>query len=94
MRFFAAVTLAAVAAACTQTTTASIPIERVEAQVRQFCPAFRQGEFSVDSARTYGGEQVTTYKNGSTANCRCIARDSTSSATCKQVRRFTLGNLD
>jgi hypothetical protein len=94
MRILIGFALAALLAACTQTTTSSIPVERVEAQVRQACPAFRQGTYSVDSARSYGSEQATTFKNESNFNCRCIARDAASAPTCRQVRRFVLGTLN
>jgi hypothetical protein len=79
---------------CTSSNTASIATSSVEPQVRQFCPAFKRGEFETDSARSYGSERVTTFQNGSRFNCRCFIRTAGSSPTCSQVRRFTLGNID
>lgn len=77
-----------------QSATTSISESRAEASVRQSCPAFRSGPFSVDGARSYGTEQITTFKNASTFNCRCIARSAEQEPKCSQVRRFTLGNIE
>ena len=81
-------------AACTPDTTASIAIARAEAPVRQFCPAFKTGDFSKDSARSYGTEQITTFQNGSPFNCRCIVKSANQTPSCSQVRRFSLGVLE
>jgi hypothetical protein len=89
-----AAVLALLCAACVPGTTASIAVSRAEAPVRQFCPAFRAGAFSQDSARTYGAEQVTTFQNGSRFNCLCVVKSSADAPRCSQVRRFVLGNIE
>ncbi|MGL4636054.1 MAG: hypothetical protein ACRCWF_08745 [Beijerinckiaceae bacterium] len=88
-----AMIVALLVSACT-TTTSGIATSRADAQVRQFCPAFKTGAFSQDSARTYGAEQVTTFQNGSKFNCRCIAKALDQAPSCQQVRRFVLGNIE
>ena len=88
-----AILVALFCAAC-NATTASIPVERADASVRKFCPAFRKGPFVQDSARTYGSEQVTTFQNGSRFNCRCLVKDSSESPRCNQVRKFVLGDIE
>ncbi len=90
---FAAAAIILLCAAC-QTATTSISESRAEASIRKFCPAFRSGPFAVDGARTYGTEQITTFKNASTFHCRCIARSAEQEPKCSQVRRFTLGNIE
>jgi hypothetical protein len=74
-------------AACMPETTASIAINRAEAPVRQFCPAFRAGTFAVQSSRTYGAEQITMFENGSGVACRCVVSNATDTPRCAQVAR-------
>jgi hypothetical protein len=85
--------LALLTAACTSTTS-GIEMVVAESSVRQFCPAFKKGDFAQDSARTYGSEQITTYRNQSKFNCRCVSREINSTPRCKQVVRFVLGNIE
>jgi hypothetical protein len=92
-RFFAAFAVAALCTAC-NTTTASISTSRAEAPIRQFCPAFRSGEFAAEGARTYGTEQITTFRNASNFHCRCIVKSAGAAPVCQQVRRFSLGRID
>jgi starvation-inducible outer membrane lipoprotein len=87
------IVIAMLVAACT-TTTSAIDTQRADAFVRQSCPAFKTGVFKQDSARTYGTEQVTTFQNGSSFNCRCIAKAADQALSCQQVRRFVLGNIE
>ena len=86
--------VALLCSACVPETTASIAIARAEAPVRQFCPAFKTGDFSKDSARSYGTEQITTFQNGSPFNCRCIVKSVDQTPSCSQVRRFSLGVIE
>jgi hypothetical protein len=79
--------LALLCGACVSSTS-SIDINLVEAPIRQFCPAFKFGAFSPDSARTYGAEQVSTYQNGSPFNCRCLVKGAGQTPSCQQVRRL------
>ncbi|MFM9975646.1 MAG: hypothetical protein ACKVON_13860 [Beijerinckiaceae bacterium] len=87
-----ALALALLCAACnTISTTASIETTRAEIPVRNACPAFKTGNFSSESARTYGIEQITNFKNDSQFNCRCIAKTLNATPTCSQVRRLRPG---
>jgi hypothetical protein len=75
-------------AACMPESTASISINRAEAPVRQFCPAFRSGgAITVQSSRTYGSEQITMFDNGSGVACRCTVSSATDTPRCAQVAR-------
>jgi hypothetical protein len=87
MRYVVSAAFALLVAGCVDT-TASIDIARVESPVRKACPAFRDGPFTPDAARTYGGEQITNFQNGSRFTCRCVVRDSSSAPACAQVARF------
>jgi hypothetical protein len=89
----AALVFALLCGACT-TTTSGISTDRAEVSVRKFCPAFKTGAFTSDSARTYGNEQITTFQNGSRFNCRCLASQRDATPSCQQVRRFVLGNIE
>jgi hypothetical protein len=92
-KIFLTVVLVVMCAACTTTTT-GIDLTLAETPVRQSCPAFKSGSFAEDSARTYGKEQITTFRNESRFNCRCISREINSAPACQQVRRFVLGNIE
>jgi uncharacterized lipoprotein YajG len=81
-------------AACMPETTASIAINRAEAPVRQFCPAFRAGTFAVQSSRTYGAEQITMFENGSGVACRCTVSNATDTPRCAQVARSRIIRLE
>ncbi len=69
-------------------TTSGISESRADPQVRKACPAFRMGGFSSASARTYGTEQVTIFKNGSRFECRCIVKSAEGLPVCNQTRSF------
>ena len=93
-RLLAAASLALLCASCNATHTASISETRAEAPVRRFCPAFRTGPFVAEGARSYGAEQITTFRNDSSFHCRCIAKAADQAPTCNQVRRFSLGRIE
>jgi hypothetical protein len=88
MKYAIPAALALLLAACVPQTTASIDIARAEAPVRQFCPAFRTGTFQADAARSYGGEQITNFQNGSRFTCRCVSKEPGQVPRCDQVARF------
>jgi hypothetical protein len=90
---FLALALLLLCGACTATTSGIAP-DRADVSVRKSCPAFKSGPFTQDSARTYGDEQITTFKNGSRFNCRCLATQRDAMPACQQVRRFVLGNIE
>ena len=52
------------------TTTASISEALAETPVRQSCPAFRAGPFVPEGARSYGGEQITSFRNDTNFDCQ------------------------
>jgi hypothetical protein len=87
MRYAFAAAVALLLAACVPQTTASIDIARAEAPVRQSCPAFRSGPFTADAARTYGGEQITNFRNASRFACTCVAKVQGVAPSCRQVAR-------
>ncbi|MGL4575708.1 MAG: hypothetical protein ACRCV9_13075 [Burkholderiaceae bacterium] len=91
-RFYIVSAAALLLGACNQT-TASISVDRADASVRRFCPAFRVGVYTNDASRTYGTEQITTYRNESRFNCRCVVKTVNDKPACAQVKRFTLGDL-
>lgn len=93
-RLFGAAALALFCASCNQTHTASISESRAEAPIRQSCPAFRAGTFVAEGARSYGAEQITTFRNESNFHCRCIAKAADQAPVCSQVRRFSLGRIE
>jgi hypothetical protein len=94
-KILCALFVAVLAGACNSSgNTASIAVERAEAPVRKACPSFRNGEFSRDSSRTYGTEQITTFQNGSAFNCRCVVKVADATPKCQQVRRFVLGDIE
>jgi hypothetical protein len=88
MKYAFAAALGLLVSACTPVTTSSIDVARVESPIRQSCPAFRQGSFAPDAARTYGTEQITNFQNGSRFTCRCVVRDASSAPSCAQVTKF------
>lgn len=92
-RLFAAAALALLCASC-NASTAGISETRAETPVRQACPAFRRGVFMAEGARTYGSEQITTFRNDSAFHCRCIVKSESETPSCSQVRRFSLGRID
>ncbi len=85
MKHLVAAALALLVSACVSQTTASIDLARAETPVRQSCPAFRTGAFAADAARTYGGEQITNFRNGSRFSCRCVAKTPGEAPSCQQV---------
>lgn len=93
-RFICASAIAIFAASCTMTNTASISETRAEASVRRSCPAFRAGSFAAEGARSYGSEQITTFRNETNFHCRCIAKAPDEAPNCSQVRRFALGRIE
>jgi hypothetical protein len=93
-RLLVAAALALLLTSCNSLTTASISETRAEAPVRKACPAFRVGEFTAEGARSYGGEQITTFRNDTNFHCRCIAKAADQAPSCNQVRRFSLGNIE
>jgi hypothetical protein len=86
--------IALLISACVPEATANINIVRAEAPVRKSCPAFKTGSFSSDSARSYGSEQITTFKNETKFNCRCVVKSAEQAPVCQQVRRFVLGDIE
>lgn len=94
LRLIGAAALAILCASCNSTTTASISEALAETPVRQSCPAFRAGPFVPEGARSYGGEQITTFRNDTNFHCRCIVKASGTAPSCSQVRRFTLGRIE
>jgi hypothetical protein len=94
LRLLGAAALAILCASCNATHTASISETLAEAPVRMSCPAFRAGPFVPEAARSYGSEQITTFRNDTNFHCRCIAKASGQAPTCSQVRRFTLGRIE
>ncbi len=93
MKFMSVAALLLACAACSNS-TGSIQTDRAEAPVRQFCPAFRTGPFSLDASRSYGAEIITTFRNESRFNCRCVVKSAAQAPNCQQVRRFVLGNIE
>jgi hypothetical protein len=93
-RLLGAAALALLLASCNSLTTSSISDSRAEAPIRKACPAFKVGGFSAEGARTYGGEQITTFRNETNFHCRCIAKAADQAPSCSQVRRFSLGNIE
>jgi hypothetical protein len=93
IRILAAAALALLCAACNTTHTVSISESRAEASVRLACPAFRAGPFVAEGARSYGAEQITTFRNDTAFHCRCLAKTAEQAPTCSQVRRFTPGRI-
>jgi len=89
-----AAALALLCASCNATHTASISESRAEAPIRLSCPAFKAGAFAAEASRSYGGEQITTFRNDTNFHCRCIAKTEDQTPSCRQVRRFTLGRID
>jgi hypothetical protein len=79
--------LALLVAGCVDT-TASIDIVRAESPIRKSCPAFREGPFTADAARTYGSEQITNFRNASRVTCRCVVKDAGQTPSCAQVARY------
>ncbi len=94
LRLIGAAALALLCASCNATYTASISESVAEAPVRRSCPAFKAGPFVAEGARSYGGEQITTFRNDTTFHCRCIVRTSSEAPSCSQVRRFQLGRIE
>jgi hypothetical protein len=88
MRYPVAAALALLVSACVPETTASIDIARADSPVRLACPAFRNGPFKADAARTYGSEQITNFQNGSRFSCRCVVKEIGRSPACAQVARY------
>ncbi len=93
LRLLTAGALALLCVSC-NTTTASISETRAEAPVRMSCPAFRAGPFVAEGSRTYGSEQITTFRNDTNFHCRCIAKAADQAPSCSQVRRFKLGRIE
>jgi hypothetical protein len=93
-RFLTVGALALLAASCNNTFTQGISESRAEAPIRRFCPAFRNGSFAADMSRSYGAEQITTFRNETSFHCRCIAKTADEAPVCSQVRRFSLGRVE
>jgi hypothetical protein len=87
MKFILGAAFALLVAGCVDT-TASIDIARVESPIRKSCPAFREGSFMADAARTYGAEQITNFRNTSRVTCRCIVKDRAQTPSCAQVAQY------
>jgi hypothetical protein len=94
VKHFIIVTALALACASCNASTQSIQADRAEVSVRKACPAFKTGAFTSDSSRSYGSEQITTFKNASKLNCRCVVKSADQTPSCKQVRRFVLGDIE
>jgi hypothetical protein len=94
LKKFAIVAALALACAACNASTQSIQPDRAETPVRKSCAAFKTGSFSSDSARSYGTEQITTFKNASQFNCRCVVKSAEQAPVCQQVRRFVLGDIE
>ncbi len=94
MKHFVFVTALALACAACNTSTQGIQTSRAETSIRKACPAFKTGPFSNDAARSYGSEQITTFRNDSKFNCRCVVKSAEQAPVCQQVRRFVLGDIE
>jgi hypothetical protein len=87
-KFLSTCGIALLLSACVPETTASIDLARAESPVRASCPAFRNGLFAADAARTYGVEQITNFQNSSRFTCRCVAKGAGAAPSCVQVTKY------